>query len=283
MLPELVPTGGVCGATTLLGGEIPIASMVGDQQGALFGQTAFHPGEGKCTYGTGAFLLVNTGGEPRPSHHGLLSTVAWRRNSATTYALEGSVFIAGAVVQWLRDEMGLIQTAEESAALAASVPDTHGVVVVPAFTGLGAPHWDMRARGIITGLTRGASRAHIVRAALESVAHQAADVLKAMESDLGGPIASLRVDGGASRNDLLMQMQADLLGRPVIRGEVSETTALGAAYLAGLAVGLWKSEEELRLHWKVDREFEPQITADERAQRRTAWAQAVRMARAGEG
>jgi len=251
--------------------------MAGDQQAALFGQTAFERGECKNTYGTGCFLVLNTGIEPVKSHHGLLTTVAWDLDGTVEYALEGSIFIAGAVIQWLRDELKLIETAAESEAVAAEVPDSHGVSIVPAFVGLGAPHWDSKARGAITGLTRGANRAHIVRAALESIALQSADVLRCMESDTGVPIRQLKVDGGASVNDLLMQYQADILNIEVVRGKVSETTALGAAFLAGLAVGVWEQRESLRGLWEVERSFSPKWNARAREEAINTWQTAVEM------
>jgi glycerol kinase len=279
MLPEVHPTSHVFGSTTVLGGEIPVAAMVGDQQAALFGQAAFDPGNCKNTYGTGAFIVINTGRWPVDSKRGLLTTIAWGLDGQVTYALEGSVFIAGAVIQWLRDEVQLIATAAESEALAQSVADTQGVYLVPAFVGLGAPHWDMRARGIITGLTRGAGRAHIVRAALESIAYQTADVVQTMRSDTNAQIDGLRVDGGASANNFLMQHQADALGVPVLRGQTLETTALGAASLAGLAVGFWSGLDALRAVWQLDRRFEPTWDNAQRAKALAGWDEAVRRAR----
>jgi glycerol kinase len=275
LLPEVLPTSMVYGETTALGGSIPVAAMAGDQQSALFGQAAHQPGEGKNTYGTGCFLLVNTGARATPSKHGLLTTIAWGLNGEITYALEGSVFIGGAVIQWLRDELRLVGSAAESEALASEVPDSGGVYVVPAFTGLGAPWWDMRARGTITGLTRGSGRAHLVRAALESIAFQSADVARAMQEDLGQPITELRVDGGACANNLLMQHQANVLGVPVLRGKTLETTALGAAFLAGLATKFWASPDDIRNAWKLDRQFDPQWTEDQRQAALTGWAEAV--------
>lgn len=256
-----------------------IGGVAGDQQAALFGQHCLRPGSAKNTYGTGCFLLMNTGDRPKPSEHGLLSTVAWKRNGATTYALEGSVFAAGAVVQWLRDELGLIQQAADIEALAAGVPDTGGVYLVPAFAGLGAPHWDPEARGTITGITRGTGRAHLARAALESMCYQSMEVLRAMENDCGTPMKSLRVDGGASANNLLLQLQADLLQVPVIRPEQIETTAFGAAALAGLAVGFWKDADELAAMQQMERIFEPQISADEAETRYAGWRDAVERCR----
>ncbi len=247
LLPAVLSSSEVYGETVagLLGASIPIAGIAGDQQAALFGQACLAPGMVKNTYGTGCFLLMNTGDRPIPSRHELITTPAWRRAGSTTYALEGSVFVAGAVVQWLRDGLGLIRSAAEIEALAASVPDAGGVVLVPAFTGLGAPHWDAYARGALVGITRGTTAAHIARAALEGIAFQVADVLAAMEADSGLPTAELRVDGGAAVNNLLMQIQADLTGVPVVRPRVQETTALGAAYLAGLATGVWQTTDEI--------------------------------------
>ncbi len=277
MLPDAKPSSSVFGTTTLFGPEIPVAGMCGDQQSALFGQAAFNPSECKNTYGTGCFVLMNTGTKPIRSKHGLITTIAWGLDGKVEYALEGSVFIGGAVVQWLRDELKLIQSAEESEAVAAEIPDTGGVYIVPAFVGLGAPYWDMHARGTIVGLTRGAGRPHIVRAALESISFQSADVLRSMENDVGAHIPVLKVDGGASRNNLLMQHQADVLGIPVVRGETIETTALGAAFLAGLAVQVWKGKDELRATWKQEREFEPQWNAFQRSQELSRWQNAIKM------
>jgi glycerol kinase len=277
MLPEAKPSSGVFGTTTLFGPEIPVAGMCGDQQSALFGQAAFNPSECKNTYGTGCFVLMNTGTKPIRSKHGLITTIAWGLDGKVEYALEGSVFIGGAVVQWLRDELKLIQSAEESEAVAAEIPDTGGVYIVPAFVGLGAPYWDMHARGTIVGLTRGSGRAQIVRAALESISFQSADVLRSMENDVGAQIPLLKVDGGASRNNLLMQHQADVLGIPVVRGETIETTALGAAFLAGLAVRVWKGKDELRVTWKKEREFEPKWNAFQRSQELSRWQNAIKM------
>jgi glycerol kinase len=264
-----------------LGGHgIPITGIVGDQQAALFGQACFAPGTAKNTYGTGCFVLLNTGPAATPSRHRLLSTLAWDLG-VRCYALEGSVFVAGAVVQWLRDGLGLIRSAGEVEALAAAEPDAGGVHLVPAFTGLGAPYWDPHARGTIVGITRGTNRSHLARAALEAIAFQSADVLRAMEQDSAQPLAELRVDGGASENDLLLQFQADLLGVPVVRPAVTQTTALGAAWLAGLGAGFWSSVEEVGANWRIERRFEPQRDRDWAAGRMAGWAQAVERA-AGE-
>ncbi|MFL6416049.1 MAG: glycerol kinase GlpK [Bryobacteraceae bacterium] len=274
MLPEVVPSSGVCAHSKGILEGIPIAGIAGDQQSALFGQMCTSPGMVKCTYGTGSFMLLNTGEKPVPSRNRLLTTIAWRIGNRTEYALEGSVFIAGAIVQWLRDELQIIRTAAEIEELAASVPDAAGVYVVPAFSGLGAPHWDQYARGSILGLTRGSSRAHIARAALEGIAFQIADIINAMENDSGVPLAELRVDGGAARNNLLMQIQADLLGVPVTRPANPETTVLGSAYLAGLAVGYWPNGETIAKQWKADARFSPKIQAEERERRHKGWAKA---------
>jgi len=279
LLPAIVGSSEVCGETTGVLPGIPIAGIAGDQQAALFGQMCTRSGMVKCTYGTGSFMLLNTGPQPVFSRNKLLTTMAWRAGPHTAYALEGSIFIAGAVVQWLRDELQIIRTAEEIEPLAASVPDTGGVYLVPAFSGLGAPHWDQYARGTIVGLTRGSNRAHIARAALEGIAFQVADVLSAMESDSGAPIQELRVDGGAARNNLLMQMQADLLGVPVTRPSNPETTVLGATYLAGLAVGYWPDQDTVARQWAVDARFEPAIGDRERKQRRENWTRALERAR----
>ncbi|MEL7330913.1 MAG: glycerol kinase GlpK [Cyanobacteria bacterium J06560_2] len=277
LLPEVRGSSEVYGKTTegLLGAQIPIAGIGGDQQAATFGQAALEPGMAKNTYGTGCFMLLNTGAEAVTSHNKLLTTVAWNVNNKVTYALEGGIFIAGAVVQWLRDGLGIIKRSEDVEPLASSVPDTDGVHVVPAFVGLGAPYWDSYARGTITGLSRGSTAAHIARAALESIAYQTADVLDAMRQDSQIDIVELRVDGGASRNDLLMQFQADVLGIPVVRPKVTETTALGAAYLAGLAVGYWANQKELVQLWQMERRFEPNMSAEKRAQLRKGWKQAI--------
>ena len=275
VLPAIVPSSGVCGTTTIDGVEVPIAGIAGDQQAALFGQACHAPGLAKNTYGTGCFLLMNTGANAVASANNLLTTVAWTRDGRTDYALEGSVFIGGAVVQWLRDGLNIIRSAHEVEALAASVPDNGGVYLVPAFAGLGAPHWDPYARGSIFGLTRGATGGHLARAALESIALQSRDVLDAMQRDAGITLAGLRVDGGAAANDLLMQFQADVLGVPVVRPQVLETTALGAAYLAGLAVGYWKDAAEVAANWRVDRAFEPSMPDDRVAELLAAWGKAV--------
>lgn len=283
MLPEVKPSSHVYGSTTALGGEIPVAALCGDQQSALFGQTAFRHSECKNTYGTGCFLLMNTGDRPVESEHGLITTIAWGIGDRVEYALEGSVFIGGAVVQWLRDELQMIRTAQESEEVARQVHNTGGVYLVPAFVGLGAPHWDMRARGILTGLTRGATRAHIVRAALESISYQSADVLNCMESDIRTPIPFLKVDGGAAMNDLLMQHQADVLNKPVVRGKTLETTALGATFLAGLATGVWPDTDQLKGIWRKDRVFEPEWLESERRERLSGWENAIKLTKSQEG
>jgi glycerol kinase len=246
--------------------------MAGDQQAALFGQACHAPGMAKNTYGTGCFMLLNTGKTAVQSRHGLLTTCAAQ---AGTYALEGSVFVGGAVVQWLRDGLGVIRASQDIETLAASVPDSGGVFLVPAFAGLGAPHWDPHARGALLGLTRGSSKAHIARAALESIAFQSAELLQAMQHDAGGGVTEMRVDGGAAANDLLMQFQADLLGLPVVRPEILESTALGAAYLAGLATGVWTDETQIAANWRIARRFEPSIGADQAASRMAHWRRAV--------
>jgi len=277
MLPKIVSTSEVVGVTEpqLFGAPIPIAALVGDQQSALFGQLCLTPGEVKNTYGTGCFLLMNTGNQRIASHNGLLTTVGWRINNQTVYALEGSVFVAGAAVQWLRDGMKLVRTSAESESLAKSVSDNGGVIVVPAFVGMGAPYWNQQVRGAIFGLTRAASDAHIVRATLESIAYQTADVVKAMEDDAGLTLAGLQVDGGASRNDFLMQFQADILNVSVHRPAISETTALGAAMLAGLAVGVWKSVDELKEKWQVDQIFESKMSEQDRLNAMEKWHRAI--------
>ncbi len=275
VLPEVRSSSEVYGTVNIQGVEVPIAGIAGDQQAALFGQTCFEPGEAKNTYGTGCFLLMNTGEKPFVSKNGLLTTVAIGLNGRVTYALEGSIFVGGAVVQWLRDELGLISDSSDTEYFAQKVEDTAGVYVVPAFTGLGAPHWDMDARGAILGLTRGAGRNHIIRAALESIAYQTADVLRAMEEDAGIPLRELRVDGGASANGFLMQFQADIVDRPLRRPKIRETTALGAAYLAGLATGVWKNLDDIRGCWTLDRLYEPAMAAGEREKLLSDWHEAV--------
>ncbi len=282
ILPEVKPSSHVYGETlpSLFGAAIPLAGVAGDQQAATFGQACLAPGMVKNTYGTGSFLLMNTGETPHFSQNGLLTTMAWKLGTARTYALEGSIFVTGAAVQWLRDELQIIGSAAEIEPLAASVPDSGGVYFVPGFVGLGAPYWDAYARGAILGLTRGTGRAHLARATLEAVCFQTRDVLEAMRADCGLEIAELRVDGGMTVNNTLLQMQADLLGTTVVRPAVTETTALGAAYLAGLAVGYWRDPAEITANWVVDRVFQPQISADERAARFEGWQRAVERARA---
>mgnify|MGYP000169653159 CR=1 FL=1 len=282
MLPEVRDSSGEFGMTSLLGGSIHIAGIAGDQQSALFGQICTKPGMVKNTYGTGCFMLMNTGTKPINSKNKLLTTVAWRINGRTEYALEGSVFIAGAAIQWLRDGLGIIRQSADVEALAASVPDTGGVYLVPAFAGLGAPHWDAYARGTLLGLTRGTTAAHIARATLEGIALQVMDILKAMEADAGIKLKELRVDGGASVNNLLMQLQCDLLGVPVVRPKVNETTALGAACLAGLAVGYWKNLDDIAKHWQVDRKFKPSMKAAARTQITQGWNRALGRAKGWE-
>ncbi|TCO88696.1 glycerol kinase [Chthoniobacter flavus] len=279
LLPEVRSSSEVYGETTLLGAPIKIAGIAGDQQAALFGQNCFERGLAKNTYGTGCFMLMNIGTEPQISKHQLLTTVAWKLDGKTEYALEGSVFIGGAVVQWLRDGLGIIKTSADVEKLAASVPSSGGVYLVPAFAGLGAPHWDQYARGTITGLTRGTTAAHLARAALDGIAFQVADVLEVMKQDTGIAMNGLRVDGGACANDMLMQFQADILQAPVVRPKVIETTALGAAYLAGLATGFWKDRADVSRGWQVERTFEPQMSADKAAHRRARWRQALARAR----
>lgn len=277
LLPTVKASSAVYAETApdLLGAPIPIAGIAGDQQAALFGQACFKPGMMKNTYGTGCFLLMNTGEQATASKTGLLTTIGWRTNDTTEYALEGSVFIAGAAVQWLRDGLGLITNAAESEALATSVSDTNGVYFVPAFVGLGAPYWDQDARGALIGLTRGATRAHLVRAALEAMAYQTRDVVECMQKDSGIKARELRVDGGATRNDFLCQFQADILGIPVVRPVITETTALGAAYLAGLAVGFWKNEKEIAKQWQVEKRFEPKMKKSDRERLYEGWQAAV--------
>jgi glycerol kinase len=279
VLPKVVASSGRCAEARVLDASVPIAGIAGDQQAALFGQACLEPGLAKNTYGTGCFLLLNTGRKAVASKSNLVSTVAWLRDGATDYALEGSVFIGGAVVQWLRDELKLIRTAPEVEKLAESVADNGGVFLVPAFAGLGAPHWDAYARGAIFGLTRGANGGHLARAALESIAYQSAEVLRAMESDAGLKLAELRVDGGATANNLLMQFQADILGVPVVRPRIAETTALGAAYLAGLAVGYWRDLKDVAANWQVERRFEPSMSRDHAASLMAGWNKAVERAK----
>ena len=279
VLPQVVASSGVCAETLLDGVSVPIAGIAGDQQAALFGQACLAPGLAKNTYGTGCFLLMNTGTNAVASRNNLVTTVAWKRGDTLDYALEGSVFIAGAVVQWLRDGLQIIRSASDVEPLAASVEDSGGVYFVPAFAGLGAPHWDAYARGSVFGLTRGTTGGHLARAALESIAFQSADVLDAMQKDAGITLSELRVDGGATSNDLLMQFQADVLGVPVVRPKVLETTALGAAYLAGLAVGYWKSDADVTSNWRVDRRFEPAMSRERVAEMRRGWQKAVERAK----
>ena len=284
LLPQVVPSSGVAAHTDacLLGVSLPIAGIAGDQQAATFGQACLQPGMAKNTYGTGCFMLMNVGKEPLPSKNRLLTTVGWQLGEgpgSTDYLLEGSAFIAGAAVQWMRDGLGIISHSSEVEALATSVPDTGGLVFVPAFAGLGAPYWDPYARGTLIGITRGTGKAHIARAALEGVAYQNVDVLSAMQNDAGIALSELRVDGGAARNDMLMQFQSDILNVPVVRPVVTETTALGAAYLAGLAVGYWSSLEEIAAQWRVARRFEPMMADDERLTRLHKWQRAVERSR----
>jgi glycerol kinase len=280
LMPDVVSNSGITCTTdsALFGAGVPVAGSAGDQQAALFGQACFAPGEAKNTYGTGSFLLMQTGPEAIPSSHNLLTTIAWGIDGQVDYALEGSIFVTGSAVQWLRDGLGIIRNASDIADLAGSVRDANGVHFVPALTGLGAPYWDADARGTITGLTRGASAAHLARATLEAIAFQSRDVLDAMQADSGIALKELKVDGGASRNDLLMQIQADVLGVPVVRPEYVETTVLGAAYLAGLAVGVWNDRDDVRSSWAVDRRFEPAWPSDERETRYAGWKSAVRQA-----
>lgn len=280
MLPKAVPSSCVYGNAdpSFLGGAIPIGGAAGDQQSALFGQTCFQPGDAKNTYGTGCFLLMNTGEKPVFSENGLVTTIAWGLNGKVYYALEGSIFVAGAAVQWLRDEMRLIDSAMDSEYMAKKVNDTNGCYVVPAFTGLGAPYWDQYARGTIVGLTRGVNKYHIIRATLESLAYQVNDVLNAMEADSKISLSSLKVDGGASANDFLMQTQADIINAPVKRPQCIETTAMGAAYLAGLAVGYWKDKEEVIKNWAIDKVFTPEIEEEKRRKKIKGWEKAVKYA-----
>jgi glycerol kinase len=281
LLPRIVESSGVITTVDaeLLGAPIPLAGIAGDQQAATYGQACLEPGMAKNTYGTGCFLLMNTGHQAVTSRHRMLTTIGWQRQQQTTYLLEGSVFMGGATVQWLRDGLGLISRADEIETLAASVPDSDGVYLVPAHTGLGAPYWDPYARGALLGMTRGTTRAHVARAALEAIAFQSAEVLGAMELDAGGRLRELRVDGGAAGNNLLLQFQADLLDVPVVRPLVTETTALGAAYLAGLAVGFWRDEAELTALWQIERRFEPAMGRQQRANRIADWRRAVERCR----
>ena len=277
MLPTAVPSSEVYGHTSahFFGAPIPISGAAGDQQAALFGQTCFRPGDSKCTYGTGSFLLMNTGNQPIFSKNGLVTTIAWGLDNTVTYALEGSIFVAGAAIQWLRDELRFIESAADSEYMAQKVKNTNGCYVVPAFTGLGAPHWDAYARGAVLGLTRGVNKYHIIRATLDSIAYQTNDVLCAMAADAGIRLSALKVDGGASANNYLMQTQADLSDAPVLRPACVETTAMGAAYLAGLAVGYWKDMDEICKNWSIDRHFQPQISSVERLDRTEGWKKAV--------
>ena len=281
MLPKAVPSSEIYGYTeaAFFCAPVAIAGAAGDQQSALFGQACFTPGESKCTYGTGAFLLMNTGNSPIASKNGLVTTIAWGLNGQVTYALEGSIFVAGAAIQWLRDELGFLESAGDSEYMAKKVPDTNGCYIVPAFTGLGAPHWDAYARGTIVGLTRGVNKYHIIRATLDSIAYQTADVLRAMEADAGVPLRKLKVDGGASANNYLLQTQADISRSTVVRPRCVETTAMGAAYLAGLAVGYWKDLEDIRKNWVVDREIDPVISEADTENRVKGWKKAVACAR----
>ena len=280
MLPEVKPSSCVYGEALpqFFGAAIPIAGAAGDQQAALFGQTCFAPGEAKNTYGTGCFLLMNTGKTPVFSENGLVTTIAWGLNGEVEYALEGSIFVAGAALQWLRDELRLIDSAPDSEYMAQKVSDTNGCYVVPAFTGLGAPHWDQYARGAIVGLTRGVNKYHIIRATLDSLCYQTHDVLRAMEADSGIQLTALKVDGGASANNYLMQTQSDIIAAPVQRPKCVETTAMGAAYLAGLAVGYWKDKEDVRKNWAIERSFVPNISEEERQNRLHGWNKAVKCA-----
>jgi glycerol kinase len=276
MMPEVKSSSEVYGytKTTIFAHEVPIAGIAGDQQAALFGQMCTEPGSVKNTYGTGCFLLMNTGEKPIMSKNNLLTTIAWKLGGKVNYALEGSIFVGGSVVQWLRDGLGVIRSSSEVEALAASVPDNGGVYFVPALTGMGAPYWDSSARGLLTGITRGTTAAHIARAALEGIAFQTMDIVGAMEKDAGVKLSELKVDGGASRNNLMMQFQADVLGASVIRPKVTETTAMGAAYLAGLAVGFWSSVDEIKRQWQVDAAFKP--SAEDVSALKAGWADAIK-------
>ena len=281
MLPKAVASSEVYGYTdaAFFGAPVAIAGAAGDQQSALFGQACFAPGESKCTYGTGAFLLMNTGDTPIRSNNGLVTTIAWGLGGKVTYALEGSIFVAGAAIQWLRDELRFLESAGDSEYMAKKVSDTNGCYIVPAFTGLGAPHWDAYARGTMVGLTRGVNKYHIIRATLDSIAYQTADVLRSMEADAGLSLAKLKVDGGASANNYLLQAQADISRSTVVRPRCVETTAMGAAYLAGLAVGYWKDLDDIRKNWAVDRAFTPEISEEETAKKVKGWKKAVACAR----
>ena len=278
MLPQARPSSEVYGMAdeSYFGKEIPIGGAAGDQQAALFGQTCFTAGEAKNTYGTGAFLLMNTGTKPVFSDNGLITTIAWGLDGEVNYALEGSIFVAGAAIQWLRDEMRLVDSSPDSEYMASKVKDTNGCYVVPAFTGLGAPHWDQYARGTIVGITRGVNKYHVIRATLESLAYQTYDVLKAMEADSGIKLSALKVDGGASANNFLMQFQSDILNTEVRRPRCVETTAMGAAYLAGLAVGYWKDKNDVINNWNIDRKFHPEMKEDEREEKLAGWEKAVK-------
>ncbi len=278
MLPQARPSSEVYGMAdeSYFGKEIPIGGAAGDQQAALFGQTCFTAGEAKNTYGTGAFLLMNTGTKPVFSDNGLITTIAWGLNGEVNYALEGSIFVAGAAIQWLRDEMRLVDSSPDSEYMAKKVKDTNGCYVVPAFTGLGAPHWDQYARGTIVGITRGVNKYHVIRATLESLAYQTYDVLKAMEADSGIKLSALKVDGGASANNFLMQFQSDILNTEVRRPRCVETTAMGVAYLAGLAVGYWKDKNDVINNWNIDREFHPEMQEAEREEKLAGWEKAVK-------
>ena len=280
MLPEAKPSSCIYGYSdhSFFGSEIPISGAAGDQQAALFGQTCFNPGEAKNTYGTGCFLLMNTGEKPVYSKNGLVTTIAWGLDGKVNYALEGSIFVAGAAIQWLRDELRIIDSAADSEYMAKKVKDTNGCYIVPAFTGLGAPHWDQYARGTIVGLTRGVNKYHIIRATLESLSFQVNDVLQSMKNDSGIELEALKVDGGASANDLLMQMQSDMIDAPVKRPRCIETTAMGAAYLAGLAVGYWQSKEDVVKNWGIDKVFKPAISKEERHSKIAGWNKAVKCA-----
>ena len=281
LLPTVLPSSHLFGETTaeLFGAPIPIGSAIGDQQAALFGQTCFQPGMAKNTYGTGCFLLMHTGDIPVASKHGLISTIAWGLDGKVSYALEGSVFVAGAAIQWLRDELHLLSSSAESEALCMAVDDTCGVYLVPAFVGLGAPYWDPHARGILTGLTRGANRKHIVRATVESMAYQVCDVLRAMEQDAGLPLVSLRADGGAAANQFLLQFQSDITGIEVLRPSCLEVTALGAAYLAGLAVNYWRNLDEIKENWQLSQAFHPLLPPQQALEKYDGWKKAIGQAR----